>query len=162
MKEKIAVFPGSFDPFTIGHQSILERAVPLFDKIIVAIGINSNKKSFFDLETRIGWIEKIFKDEPKIIVDTYSSLTTEYCKKINANFILRGLRTSIDFEYERQIGQMNKYLNENIETVFLLTMAEHTFVSSTIIREIIKYKSDVSKFVPKIIADDIHKLEITN
>ena len=154
--KKIAVFPGSFDPFTIGHQSILERSIPLFDKIIVAIGINNEKKSFFDIEKRINWIKKVFSNEPKIEVETFTELTVDYCKKVGANFILRGLRTSTDFEYERQIGQMNKHLQEEIETIFLLTLPEHTFISSSVVREIVKYKSDISLFVPQNIAAEIH------
>lgn len=158
MKKKIAVFPGSFDPFTIGHQSIIERGLTMFDEVVIAIGVNSEKKSFFDLETRMKWLNKVFEKEPRIRVETFTSLTIDFCKSINADFILRGLRTSADFEYERQIGQMNKHLYENIETVFLLTSAEHTFISSSIVREIVKYKSNVSKFVPKIIADEIHAM----
>ena len=155
--KKIAVFPGSFDPFTIGHQSILERGIPLFDKIIIAIGINNEKKSFFDIDKRVKWIREVFINEPKIEVETFTELTVNFCNKVNANFILRGLRTSNDFEYERQIGQMNKHLKGNIETVFLLTLPEHTFISSSVVREIVKYKSDVSLFVPKNIADEIQE-----
>jgi len=155
--KKIAVFPGSFDPFTHGHKSIIDRALPLFEEIIIAIGINAEKKSFFDLETRIKWIKKIFADEPKVIIETFNTLTVDYCRKKNANFILRGLRTAADFEYERQIGQMNKHLLEKIETIFLLTLPQHTFISSSVVREIVKYQSDVSKFVPEIIAAEIHK-----
>ena len=154
---KIAVFPGSFDPFTLGHESIVRRALPLFDKIIIGIGINESKKSFFSLKKRRHWIEQIFKDEPKISVETYHSLTVDFCKTVGATYILRGLRTSADFEYERLIGQINKALLQNIETVYLLTLPEHTHISSTIVREIIKYQGDISKFVPKIIADEVHK-----
>ena len=154
---KIAVFPGSFDPFTLGHESIVRRALPLFDKIIIGIGINESKKSFFPLEKRKYWIEQIFKDEPKIRVQPYHSLTVEFCKSVGATYILRGLRTSADFEYERLIGQINKALLHNIETVYLLTLPEHTHISSTIVREIIKYQGDISKFVPQIIADEVHK-----
>ena len=157
-EEKTAVFPGSFDPFTIGHQSIIKRGLKIFDKIIVAIGINSEKKTLFDLKIRKKWLEDIFQNEDRVLIDTFSSLTVEYCLKNKANFILRGLRTSADFEYERQIGQMNKHLKNSIETIFLLTDAEHTFISSTIVREIIKYKSDIKKFVPKPIADKIYEL----
>jgi len=147
--EKIAIFPGSFDPFTIGHEAIVHRAIPLFDKIIIAIGYNSAKSGFYTLEKRTEWIEAIFKKEDSIIVDTYEGLTAEYCKRINANYILRGLRTAADFEYERAIGQMNKMLNHNIETVFMLTKPEHSPISSTIVREIIRHGGDASQFVPK-------------
>ena len=147
--KKTAVFPGSFDPFTIGHEEIVRRALPLFDNIIVAIGYNSAKKGYFSLEKRLKWIKDIFKDEKKIIIDSYEGLTADYCVNNNAKFILRGLRTAADFEYERAIGQMNKMIKQDIETVFLLTKPEHSPISSTIVREIIKYGGDVSQFVPK-------------
>ena len=157
MKKNIAVFPGSFDPFTLGHFSVIKRALPIFDQIIIAIGLNNEKKSFFPLDKRIKWMEKIFSDEKKIIVDSFESLTVDYCTNVGAKYLLRGLRTATDFEYERQIGQINRTLNKNIETVYFLTLPEHTHISSTIVREIIKYKKDVSKFVPKEIAEDILK-----
>ncbi len=152
---KIAVFPGSFDPFTIGHQSIVERAIPLFDKIIIAIGNNSEKKSFFDIEQRKIWIKKIFEQNKKIEVEIYEGLTVDFCKKHNSNFILRGLRTSIDFEYERAIGQLNKAMYEEIETIYILTLPEHTAISSSMVREIIKFKADASKFLPKVISESL-------
>mgnify|MGYP001238713113 CR=1 FL=1 len=146
--EKIAVFPGSFDPITIGHESVIRRALPLFDKIIIAIGINSEKKYFFPLEKRIQWIKELFDDEPKIEVDYYTGLTIEYCKKIGANYLLRGLRTSADFEYERIIAQMNKSMYPQLDTIFLLTLPEHSHISSTIVREIIINGGNPEKFVP--------------
>lgn len=146
--KKIAVFPGSFDPITIGHESVIRRALPLFDKIIVAIGINSEKKYFFPLEKRINWIKELFDDEPKIEVDYYTGLTIEYCKKIGANYLLRGLRTSADFEYERIIAQMNKSMYPELDTVFLLTLPEHSHISSTIVREIIINGGNPEKFIP--------------
>ncbi len=154
--DRIAVFPGSFDPFTIGHEMIVRRALPLFDKIIIAIGINPEKKHFFPLHTRKTWIEELFADEPRISVQTYHMLTVDFCREVGAKFILRGLRTSADFEYERLVGQVNRQLgNNDIETVYLLTLPEHTFISSTIVREVIKFKGDVTKFVPQNIARDI-------
>jgi len=147
--EKIAIFPGSFDPFTIGHESIVRRAIPLFDKIIVAIGYNSAKSGYFPLEKRKSWIEDIFRNDKSIIVDTYEDLTANFCRLKNAAYILRGLRTAADFEYERAIAQMNKMLEQQIETIFILTKPEHSFISSTIVREVIKYGGDASKFVPK-------------
>ncbi len=153
--DKIAVFPGSFDPITIGHFSIIERALPLFDKIIIAIGENSSKTSFFSMEQRKKWIEKIFKNETKIFVECYSGLTVDFCEQKNANYIIRGLRTSIDFEFERSIGQSNSKLNPKIETIFLLTLPEHTFITATIVRDIIKNGGNVKGFVPQIVADDI-------
>lgn len=152
---KIAVFPGSFDPFTIGHKSIVERAVPLFDKIIIAIGINDSKKEFFPVETRKNWIKKIFVDQPSVKVVVYEGLTIDFCKKNNADFILRGLRTSSDFEYERAIAQVNKMMFDSIETVYLLTLPEHSAISSTIVREILKHNGDASKLLPKIINEDL-------
>jgi pantetheine-phosphate adenylyltransferase len=147
--ENIALFPGSFDPFTIGHESVVKRALPIFDKIIVAVGYNSAKSGFFPLEKRIKWIEEIFKDDKKIEVHSYEGLTADYCKKVGAKYILRGLRTAADFEYERAIAQMNNMLDNGIETVFLLTKPEHSPISSTIVREVIRHGGDASQFVPK-------------
>ena len=152
---KIAVFPGSFDPFTLGHESIVRRALGLFDKIIIAIGVNEYKKGFFSVNQRQQWIAEIFKDEPKVEVEVYYSLTVQFCRKVGAKYILRGLRTSADFEYERLIGQINKDLQWDIETVYLLTLPEHTHISSSMVKEIIKYKGDVSKFLPPNIAKEI-------
>lgn len=148
--EKIALFPGSFDPFTIGHESIIRRALPMFDKIIVAIGYNSEKKEgYFPIEKRLNWIKKIFDNESKIIVSTYDQLTVDFCRKMGAQYILRGLRTSSDFEYERAIAQTNKYLSSEVETVFLLTTPEHTSITSSIVRDVIRHGGDASIFVPK-------------
>jgi len=155
---KIAVFPGSFDPFTIGHNSIVDRAIALFDKIIIAIGYNDSKQGFFPIEKRKLWIEHIFKNQPSVEVQIYNGLTIDFCISNKSNFILRGLRTSSDFEYERAIAQVNKLLNSNIETIYMLTLPEHTAISSSLVREVIKYKGDTSKFVPKIIADEIKKM----
>ncbi|TKG91142.1 pantetheine-phosphate adenylyltransferase [Puteibacter caeruleilacunae] len=146
--ERIAIFPGSFDPFTIGHESIVKRALPMFDKIIIMIGYNSNKKSFFPLETRKEWIERAFDGEPKISVDIHEGLTVDFCKKVKAQYILRGLRTSADFEYERAIAQVNKLMHEGIESVFLLTKPEHTPVASTIVRDIIFHDGNADQFLP--------------
>jgi pantetheine-phosphate adenylyltransferase len=149
-----AVFPGSFDPFTIGHESIVRRALALFDEIIISIGYNVNKKGYFSLEDRKRWIMNVFHDEPRVKVDHFEGLTIEHCKKLEANYLLRGLRTAADFEYERAIAQVNKAMYEGIETVFLLTMPEHTPVNSTIVRDIIRNGGDASKFLPK--GMDIH------
>jgi pantetheine-phosphate adenylyltransferase len=147
--ENIAIFPGSFDPFTIGHESVVLRALPLFDKIIVAVGYNSAKSGFFPLEKRIKWIEAIFENEKKIEVQSYEGLTANFCKQVGAKYLLRGLRTAADFEYERAIAQMNNLLDNDIETVFLLTKPEHSPISSTIVREVIRHGGDASQFVPK-------------
>ena len=144
---KIAVFPGSFDPFTIGHESVVKRASSLFDKIIVAIGYNSQKNGFFPLEKRKEIISKVFENYPNVEINTYSGMTVDFCKEVNSKYILRGLRTAADFEYERAIAQMNLSIT-GIETVFLLTLPEHSPISSSIVREILRYKGDVSKFVP--------------
>ena len=149
VKQRIALFPGSFDPFTVGHQDIVERALPMFDKIIIAIGYNSEKEGFFKLEDRMTWIKQAFVGNSKIEVTSYEGLTVDYCYKIGAKFLLRGLRTSTDFEYERAIAQMNKKMHPEIESVFLLTSPEHTPISSTIVREIIRHGGDASEFLPK-------------
>ncbi len=146
--ERVAIFPGSFDPFTVGHESIVKRAIPLFDKIIIMIGYNSNKRSFFSIEKREQWINEVFKDEPKITVECHEGLTVDFCKKVNAQYILRGLRTSADFEFERAIAQVNKKMHPQIESVFLLTMPEHTPINSTIVRDIIFHGGDASMFIP--------------
>lgn len=147
--EKIAIFPGSFDPFTIGHESVVRRAFPLFDKIIIAVGYNTTKGEYFPLEKRVKWINKVFKDNDNVEVQTFQELTVEFCKKVNAKYILRGLRTSSDFEYERAIAQTNKAMYPEIETVFLLTMPQHTPIKSTIVRDIIRYGGDASRFLPE-------------
>jgi pantetheine-phosphate adenylyltransferase len=146
--KKIAVFPGSFDPFTIGHEGIIRRSISLFDEIIIAVGANVMKKNFYSLETRKEMITLIFKNESKVRVDHYEGLTVDYCKRNGAGYLLRGLRTAADFEFERAIGQVNKSLAPDIESVFLLTVPEHSFINSTIVRDIIKSGGDASKFVP--------------
>jgi len=146
---KTAVFPGSFDPITIGHESIIKRAIPMFDKIIVAIGKNADKKSYYPLEKRKEWLKMVFKDFKSIEIAEYNGLTIDFCKKVNAGFLLRGLRTSADFEFERKVGQINKQLFPEIETIFLLSLPEHASLSSSIIREIESNGGDASMFVPK-------------
>jgi len=146
---KIAVFPGSFDPITKGHESIVKRALPLFDKIIIGIGINSEKKNFcFPLEKRIAWINKVFENEPKVEIFEYSGLTVDFCKKTGARYILRGLRTCIDFEFEMAIAQNNRFLNPEVESFFLVPNPELTHITSTIVRDIYKNNGDTSFFVP--------------
>jgi len=147
--ERIALFPGSFDPITRGHESIIKRAIPMFDKIVVAIGVNSEKESLFPLAKRVYWLNEVFKGFDTIQIDTYTGLTVDYCKKNGIKYILRGLRTSADFEFERSIGQMNKQMYPEIETVFLLTTPEHTSINSSIVRDIIRQKGDPSSFIPK-------------
>ena len=146
---KIAVFPGSFSPFSIGHQSVIEKVLPLFDKIIISIGINSEKDQYFSIDKRMQWIKDVYKNNPKIDVKQYKGLTVDFCKKENANYILRGLRDSHDFKFEKNIAHMNKELNPNIETIFIITPPKISHISSSIIRDIIKNGGDVSKFIPK-------------
>lgn len=144
-----AIFPGSFDPFTIGHEDIVKRGLSLFDEIIIAIGYNSNKKDFFPLKKRMEWINRIFKDEPRIKVQYYEGLTVDFCLEVDAKYILRGLRTAVDFEYERAIGQTNRSIDNSIESIFLLTEPEHTSITSTIVRDIIRHNGDATRFLPK-------------
>lgn len=156
---KTAIFPGSFDPFTVGHESIVRRAMPMFDKIIIMIGNNVNKKSFYSPEKRLKWIKQVFKDEPRVEVRVHEGLTVDFCKEVGAGYILRGLRTSSDFEYERAIAQMNKKMHPEIETVFLLTLPEHTPVNATIIRDIVFHGGDASMFLPKGLDMEEFKIE---
>lgn len=146
--KKIAVFPGSFDPFTIGHEAIIKRALSIFDEIIIAVGANALKKSYYSLDTRKAMISKVFKNEPRIKVDHYEGLTVDYCRKYSAKYILRGLRTSSDFEFERAIAQINRAMAPDIESVFILTIPEHSPINSTIVRDIIRSGGDASMFVP--------------
>jgi pantetheine-phosphate adenylyltransferase len=146
---KIAIFPGSFSPFTVGHQAVVDRALPLFDKIIIAIGINSEKNEFFSIEERMQWIELVYDKNEKIEIKRYEGLTVDFCKNEGANFILRGLRDSHDFKFEKNIAQMNKDLNSKIETIFIITPPKISHISSSLIRDIIKNGGDVSQFIPK-------------
>lgn len=150
-----ALFPGSFDPLTVGHESIIKRAIPLFDSIIIGIGVNRKKDSFFPVEKRIEWIKKTFAEYKNIEVHSFEGLTVDYCKKIGAQYLIRGLRTSADFEFERAIGQMNKKLDHGIETIFMLTHPEHTYISSGIVREVYANGGDVKPFLPQAFRDEV-------
>jgi pantetheine-phosphate adenylyltransferase len=143
-----AVFPGSFDPITLGHYDIIKRGVTLFDEVIVAIGINADKKYMFSLEERMDFIKESFKDEPKVKVVTYTGLTIDFCQKNNVKFILRGLRNPADFEFEKAIAHTNRKLSK-IETVFLLTAARTSYIASSIVRDVIRNDGDYTKLVPK-------------
>ncbi len=143
-----AIFPGSFDPITLGHEDIINRALPLFDEIVIAIGINADKKYMFSLEARKRFIKETFKNEPKISVITYEGLTIDLCKKIDANFILRGLRNPADFEFEKAIAHTNRRLSK-IETVFLLTAAKTSYISSSIVRDVIRNHGEYELLVPE-------------
>jgi pantetheine-phosphate adenylyltransferase len=146
--KKIAVFPGSFDPFTVGHENIVLRGLDLFDEIIVAIGVNSTKQSLLKVEARLAMIKLVFDSIPKVRADFFEGLTVDYCKKVHATHMLRGIRTAADFEYERAIAQINKKMLPSVESIFLLTTPEHTPVNSTIIRDIIRNGGDASQFLP--------------
>jgi pantetheine-phosphate adenylyltransferase len=149
-KISIAVFPGSFDPFTIGHESIVRRALVMFDKVVIGIGVNTTKSGFFPVDKRASWIRRVFEDTGgRVEVKTFSGLTVDFCKSEQARFILRGLRTAADFEYERAIAQTNKAMYPEVETVFLLTLPQHTYINSSIIREIIRQGGDAGKFLPE-------------
>ena len=149
MSKKIAVFPGSFSPFTKGHQSIVNRALPLFDEIVISIGINSSKNDCFSINEKVQWVKNVFSKEKKVKVTMYEGLTIDHCIKVNAKYILRGLRNSHDFKYEKGIAQMNHSMQNNIETVFIITEAKYSHISSTLVRDIIKNGGDVSQFIPE-------------
>ncbi len=153
---KIAVFPGSFDPITKGHIDLVTRACSVFDKIIVAVGVNSQKKYLFSLEERLRWLELVFADNDQVKVGHFEGLTVNYCKEVDAHFLLRGLRNASDFDYEKTISQLNTIIGDNVETVFLISKPEYSHISSTIVREIIKGKGDVSAFVPSIISSELN------
>lgn len=157
--ERIAIFPGSFDPFTIGHESIVNRALPLFDKIVIMIGYNANKRPFYSMKKRLRWINQVFENESKIEVRKHEGLTVDFCKEVNAKYILRGIRTSADFEYERAIAQVNKKMHPEIESVFLLTLPEHTPVMATIVRDIVSHGGDVSMFIPDVLNIEEFKVD---
>lgn len=146
---KIGVFAGSFDPITRGHEDVVLQAMPLFDEIIIAIGVNIDKKYAFPLEDRIKWIENTFAEYPKVKVVSYQGLTVDLCKKMNAGFIIRGLRNTTDFEYESVIAEANKKLNPDVETVFFLSDPNVRCISSTVVRDLIKNHADLTGFIPE-------------
>jgi len=152
---KIAVFPGSFDPITNGHIDLVRRFAPIFDKIIVAVGVNSAKKGLFSLEQRMEWLENEFKDDDSIEVGSFSGLTVNFCKEQGAKYLIRGLRNASDFDYEKTISQLNNIIGDDVETLFFISKPEYSHISSTIVREIIKGKGDISTFVPDFIKEDI-------
>lgn len=155
-KKRVTIYPGSFDPFTLGHKLIVEQSLHLFDEVVVAIGENSSKKTFFTTERRIELIKKCFPNDSRVKVVSYKGLTAEYCKVNDINFIIRGVRNTVDFEFERSIAGVNKKLNPNIENIFLMTPIEYSEISSTLVREIIINGGDPSYFMPKeITLDDL-------
>ncbi len=145
---KIAVFPGSFDPITIGHVDLIKRAQPLFDKIYVAIGENTKKKYLFETEQRIDWLKQVFAGYDNVEIGSYRGLTVDYCRQVGARYLIRGLRNSSDFDYEKTISQLNHIIGDQIETVFFISRPEYSHISSTIVREIIKGGADASPFLP--------------
>lgn len=154
---RICLFPGTFDPVTLGHVDIINRAIPLFDKIIVGIGINTAKAPMFSAEQRLQWINDIYKDEEKVEGAIYEGLTIEYCKKIGARFILRGIRYVSDFEYEKTIADANRTLDKSIETIFLTGEPKYTSVASTIVRDIIRNGGNAAPFLPDVVSKSLVK-----
>lgn len=152
---RICLFPGTFDPVTLGHIDIINRALPLFDKIFVGIGINSSKNPMFSPEQRMEWFREIYKNEPRVESVAYEGLTVNYCKRINAGFILRGIRYVSDFEYEKTIADANRTLDKNIETIFLTGEPKYTSVASTIVRDIIRNGGDASPFLPEAVISSL-------
>ncbi|MDB5227395.1 MAG: Phosphopantetheine adenylyltransferase [Bacteroidota bacterium] len=146
---KTAIFPGSFDPITVGHVDIVNRALPIFDEVVIAIGINTQKKSLFTLKKRMEWIKKVFKNDSRVKVESYNGLTVNYCQQRGAKYIIRGIRSSADFEYEKTIAQLNHMMVPEIDTFLILSSPELSAISSTIVREIIIGNGDTSKFLPK-------------
>jgi pantetheine-phosphate adenylyltransferase len=156
--QRICLFPGTFDPITLGHVDIVTRSLPLFDKVIVGIGLNASKAPMFSPEQRLLWIKEIFKEEPKVVGEVYEGLTVSFCQQAGARFILRGIRYVSDFEYEKTIADANRTLDKNIETVFLTGEPKYTSVASTIVRDIIRNNGDASQFLPDVVTKSLrHK-----
>ena len=148
MNKRIAVFAGTFDPVTMGHVDVVRRAAPLFDEIIIAIGVNTAKKTLFSLEKRTEWLERTFSDLSNIRIDHYEGLTVNFCESVGAKYLLRGLRNGTDFDYEAHIAQLNKSLDSKIETVFMMTSPEFSFISSTLVRDLVIHQGDYQPYVP--------------
>jgi pantetheine-phosphate adenylyltransferase len=157
--QRICLFPGTFDPVTLGHVDIINRSINLFDKIVVGIGMNASKAPMFSGEQRLQWIKEIYKDQPKVEAALYEGLTVNFCRQIGARFILRGIRYVSDFEYEKTIADANRTLDSNIETIFLTGEPKYTSVASTIVRDIIRNGGDASHFLPEVVANGLVKRE---
>ena len=153
----IALFPGTFDPVTFGHVDIIDRALPLFDKLYIGIGVNSNKQPMFPAEVRVQWINEIYRNEPKVEAIMYEGLTVECCKRIDATYVVRGIRYVNDFEYEKAIADMNRSLDNDIETVFLTCLPQYTSVASTLVRDVLQNGGDVRQFLPEVVAKSLEK-----
>jgi pantetheine-phosphate adenylyltransferase len=154
---RIALFPGTFDPITIGHLDIINRALPLFDKLIIGIGRNANKTPMFSEKQRLDWLQELYKDNDKVGTVVYEGLTVECCKMVGANFILRGIRYVNDFEYEKAIADMNRTLDNDIETIFLTCLPQYTSVASTLVRDVIRHGGDAGQFLPEIVYRSLQK-----
>ncbi|MFT3981315.1 MAG: pantetheine-phosphate adenylyltransferase [Ferruginibacter sp.] len=152
---RICLFPGTFDPVTLGHTDIIDRALPLFDKLIIGIGRNINKVPMFSEQQRVEWLREIYRDNPKVEAVVYEGLTVDCCRQYNAKFILRGIRYVNDFEYEKAIADMNRSLEEDIETIFLTCLPQYTSVASTLVRDVLKNGGDVSRFLPDVVNNTI-------
>jgi len=152
---KICLFPGTFDPVTLGHIDIIDRALPLFDKFVIGIGRNSSKEPMFSEEKRLNWLKEIYKNNTKVDALAYDGLTVECCKNVGANFILRGIRYVNDFEYEKAIADMNRSLDHNVETIFLTCLPQFTSIASTLVRDVIKNGGDVSQFLPVLVSKSL-------
>ena len=148
MNKRIAVFAGTFDPVTMGHVDVVRRAAPLFDEIIIAIGVNTAKKTLFSLDKRTEWLERTFSDLSNIRIEHYEGLTVNFCESVGAKYLLRGLRNGTDFDYEAHIAQLNKSLDSKIETVFMMTSPEFSFISSTLVRDLVIHQGDYQPYVP--------------
>lgn len=160
MPNKICLFPGTFDPVTLGHVDIINRSLNLFDKVVIGIGKNSNKTPLYSAEERLYWIKEIYKDEPKVDALVYEGLTADCCKRVGAKFILRGIRYVNDFEYEKAIADMNRSLDPSIETIFLTCLPKYTSVASTLVRDVIRNGGDVSQFLPEVVLRSIKRMEL--
>ena len=157
---KICLFPGTFDPVTLGHVDIIDRSLNLFDKVVIGIGKNTSKIAMYSEEKRLEWLKEIYKDEPKVEALVYEGLTAECCKRVGAKFILRGIRYVNDFEYEKAIADMNRSLDSTIETIFLTCLPEYTSVASTLVRDVIRNGGDVSQFLPSVVRKSIKQIKI--
>lgn len=153
--QRICLFPGTFDPVTLGHTDIIDRALPLFDELIIGIGINATKVPMFSVEQRVEWIREIYKNEPKIKVASYEGLTVNFCKAVNARFILRGIRYVSDFEYEKAIADINRKMEHEVETIFLTCSPEYSTIASTLVRDVIRHGGDAAQFLPEPVAKAI-------
>lgn len=159
---RIALFPGTFDPVTFGHTDIIDRALPLFDKLYIGVGMNANKQPMFPAEVRVQWLNELYRNEPKVDAVMYEGLTVECCKKVGASCIVRGIRYVNDFEYEKAIADMNRSLDGNIETIFLTCLPKYTSVASTLVRDVIRNGGEVSQFVPDVVLKTIRQMEEAN